>query len=432
MKKHTLRAAALLLAVLLAFGLAACTPSGGSSTVPSDVASASSTLPEPDPVTVTVGATGDFLIHTPIINSYRQADGSYVFDDIFKYASDYYGSFDWFVGNLEVTFGGDYCNYIGSGVTFNCPDSFADSLIASGTDMVITANNHSYDTGSTGLHRTRDVLRQKGLAFTGSHYEDDKRYYIADLKGIKIGMINYTYQTGDLVNTSLNGRSMLSSDADHINMFSPNHLDEFYAEMQAHIASMYAEGAEAIMLYIHWGNEYHQQADQTQRAIAQKMCDLGVDVIVGGHPHVIEPIEILSSSVSGKQTVCIYSTGNAVSNQRIHEMTNTGKSFPCVAQGASEDGVIFSVSFTRKGNGEVIISAVDALPTWVNMYWQDGQRHYQIIPLDTERDFNTEFNLNAVANGPALAKASYERTMKLLSDGLASFATDYRQIDIRK
>ena len=420
----------LLSALLIALCICSCGTVGNSSLSSSE--QSSSPPPEPDPITVTVGATGDFLIHTPIITSYKKADGSYDFNDIFKYVSEYYGKFDYFVGNLEVTFGGNYCGYIGNGSTFNCPDAFADAVIASGTDMVLTANNHSYDTGSTGLRRTRDVLTEKGLSFTGSYYDGDKKYLVADVGGVKIGMINYTYQTGNLTNYSLNGRSMLPEDANHVNMFSANHLEEFYADMKANIDLMYADGAEAIMLYIHWGNEYHQEPDAIQKAIAQKMCDLGVDVIVGGHPHVIEPIDIISSNVSGKQTVCIYSTGNAVSNQRIHEMKNTGKAFPCVANGASEDGVIFSVSFTKKGNGEVIVSAIDAMPTWVNLYWQDGIRHYQIIPLDKSKDFSTSFNLSAVENGPTLANNSYNRTMSLLEPGLRKFETEYKMTDIRK
>lgn len=429
---NTRKLLCLLLAIMMLL-LVSCkgestTPSGGVED-PSGITSSDPLIP--DPITVTVGATGDYLIHTPIITSYRGADGSYDFSDIFKYVTEYYNKFDYFVGNLEVTFGKDYTNYKGTGAIFNCPDSLADALKNAGVDMLLTANNHSYDTSSFGFHRTQEVLAQKGLEYIGTHADGAKNYKVVDLNGIKIGMINYTYQTSLAPTYSLNGITVKGEDTDNINTFAGGQLDEFYNEMQQNLNNMYADGAEAIMLYIHWGNEYHENPDDLQKQIAQKMCDMGVDVIVGGHPHVVEPIDILSSEVSGKQTVCIYSTGNAVSNQRIAAMPNTSKKFPNVAKGATEDGIIFSVSFTKLGTGEVYVSAIDAMPTWVNMYYEGGINHYQIIPLDTAKDFGTSFNLSAVANGPTLAMNSYNRTMALVGEGLQKFETDYKTADTR-
>ena len=422
------KAIALLLAAFIL--LVGC--GGRSNDVSSNMSSVTSSEPPiPDPITVTIGATGDYLIHTPIITSYLKSDGSYDFNDMFKYVTEYYNKFDYFVGNLEVTFGASYMNYVGSGSLFNCPDSLADALKNAGVDMLLTANNHSYDTNSYGFHRTMQVLEDKNLDYIGTFADGVKNYKIVDVGGIKIGMINYTYQTSNAPSYSLNGITMKSEDTDNINTFSDGQLELFYTEMATNLENMYLDGAEAIMLYIHWGYEYHENPNSIQKAIAQKMCDLGVDVIVGGHPHVVEPIDVLTSDVSGKQTVCIYSTGNAVSNQRIAAMPNTSKKFPNVAKGATEDGVIFSVSFTKQGTGEVAISAIDAMPTWVNMYYEGGTRHYQIIPLDTTKDFNTSFNLTGVANGPTLAMNSYNRTMALVGAGLEKFQTAYTTTDTR-
>ena len=429
MKHKFIRRRAIALVLALFIMLVGC--SGGND-LSSDTSSAtSSEIPIPDPITVTVGATGDYLIHTPIITSYLGSNGSYDFTDMFKYVTEYYNRFDYFVGNLEVTFGKDSTAYKGTGAIFNCPDSLADALKGAGVDMLLTANNHSYDTGSFGFHRTMQVLEDKGLAYIGTYADGAKNYKVVDLNGVKIGMINYTYQTSRAPAYSLNGITMKGEDTDNINTFSDAQLEQFYTEMATNLENMYQDGAEAIMLYIHWGYEYHEKPSEIQKTIAQKMCDMGVDVIVGGHPHVVEPIDVLSSEISGKQTVCIYSTGNAVSNQRIAAMPNTSKKFPNVAKGATEDGVIFSVSFTKLGTGEVTVSAIDAMPTWVNMYYEGGQRHYQIIPLDTKKDFETEFNLKAVANGPTLAKNSYNRTMALVGAGLEKFETDYKTADTR-
>ncbi len=422
----------LALSLVLIMLLSGCDMGDSSSGTASDFSSniTSSNEPIPEDITVTVGSMGDYLLHTPLLTSYKKVDGSYDFSDIFKYVTEYHNKFDYFVGNLETTFGGDNIGYKGNWV-FNSPDSFVNALIASGVDMVCTANNHSYDSSSAGFNRTMQILEQNNLPYFGSHPDGEKNYKVIDINGIKIGMINYTYQDGSKETPTLNGITISAADRDNINTFSYNYLEDFYSEMQSNLENMYNDGAEAIMLYIHWGNEYHREANSYQKQIAQKMCDLGVDVIVGGHPHVIEPVDVLSSDISGKQTVCIYSVGNALSNQRIAEMPNTGNKFPHVKTGTTEDGVIFSVSFTKKGTGEVYISAVDAIPTWVNMYYENGVRHFQIIPLDTERDFNTEFNLKAVTNGPTLAMNSYNRTMDLLKDGLEKFGEVYKTTDTR-
>lgn len=428
--KNKLKLISLLLVVILVvFSFTACgdRPENTSSVDTSSEIS-STPPPEPDPITVTVGAVGDLLIHTPLITAAKTGD-TYDFNSIFKYVGDYYKSFDYLVGNLEVTLGGTATAYIGSGAKFNCPDELVDAIMSNGMDMVLTANNHSYDTGSAGFYRTGEVLSDKGIDYIGTHFGNAKNYKVVDIEGVKIGMINYTYQTGDLNNYSLNGITLKKGDEKFINTFSYGHLDTFYSQIEEDINNMYRDGAEAIITYLHWGNEYHLEPNNLQKTIAQKLCDFGVDVIVGGHPHVVEPVDLISSAVSGKQTICIYSTGNAVSNQFRQNMPNTSKKFPHVGQGASEDGVIFSVSFTKKGNGEVVLSGVNAMPTWMHYYWANGKNNYEIIPLDKEIDYVTKFNLKSVESK---LDVSYNRTMGLVEAGIEKFNNQYIQKDLRK
>ncbi len=181
--------------------------------------------------------------------------------------------------------------------------------------------------------------------------------------------------------------------------------------MQQNIAAMEAAGAEAVVLYIHWGNEYRLTESVQQNQIAQKMCDLGVDVIVGGHPHVVQPMELLSSTVDPDQkTVCIYSLGNAVSNQRDGLVMNGGY---------TEDGVLFSFTFAKYSDGTVILESAEILPLWVNMYYSAaaGRNIYEILPLDKQvADWKTQFNLSDSTYSKSLA--SYERTMGIIGGGL--------------
>ncbi len=368
----------------------------------------------PPPTTATIGSTGDFLLHTPLLtNYYDAATDTYAYDNVFTHVKPYYEQMDWMVGNLEVTLAGDAYAYQGY-PNFNAPDTMIDAMLDNGIDMLLTANNHSFDTGSIGFTRTRSVLKTKNMPFIGTRDEADKPYRVETVNDIAIGMINYTYQTyrpdGQ---KALNGILMTGDTAPLINSFDYRNLDAFYTELAQRIEEMQQDGAEAIMVFIHWGDEYRLAPNAYQTAMAQKMCDLGVDVIVGGHPHVIQPIEILTSSISGKQTVCAYSVGNALSNQRVAYMD--------MKTGHTEDGMVLQTTFTKSSDGTVSLTGLDVLPTWVHMYKSGNKTYYEIVPLDTEQEFATSFNLSASSTGAADAQKSYDRTMALVQDGLQAF-----------
>jgi poly-gamma-glutamate synthesis protein (capsule biosynthesis protein) len=172
------------------------------------------------------------------------------------------------------------------------------------------------------------------------------------------------------------------------------------------------EGAEAIVMFIHWGVEYKLKPNNTQKKIAQKLCDLDVDVIIGGHPHVIQPLEILKSK-DGNQIVCLYSTGNAVSNQRIYRAS--------IKTGHTEDGILFTATFSKYSDGMVKVTGLDALPTWVHLYDKNGRDVFQIVPLDKKLDWKQDLGLQNSENGVDNAKKSYDRTIALVKDGLDEF-----------
>ena len=243
---------------------------------------------------------------------------------------------------------------------------------------------------------------------------------IIDVGGIKVGMAAYTYATSEV-----NGRPSLNYEPEVaqvglVNYFVETNLDAFYSEMQSLLSQMRSDGAEATMLYIHWGTEYSLQADSSQRMIAQKLCDLGVDVIVGGHPHVVEPMELLtSSSDSRHKTAVIYSLGNAVSNQRRDLMTlNTGH---------TEDGAVFTVTFEKYADGGVYVADVNVMPTWVNLHSVDEKQEYNIVPLEDARrtEWQNLYGLDAAALANAVA--SYDRTMNIVGPGLEQCRNYYAQ-----
>ena len=129
-----------------------------------------------------------------------------------------------------------------------------------------------------------------------------------------------------------------------------------YAEADERIRDMKKEGARFIVVNLHWGTEYQLKESEQQREIAQKLCDLGVDALIGGHPHCLQPIDVFQSADGKKQMFCIFSVGNGLSNQRTYLMDE-------MPTGHTEDGVMVTLSLHQNTNGTVDISGIDLLPT---------------------------------------------------------------------
>ena len=146
-----------------------------------------------------------------------------------------------------------------------------------------------------------------------------------------------------------------------------------------------------------------------QQDIAENLCELGVDVIVGGHPHVLQPFDTLTST-TGHQTYCIYSVGNAISNQRRTNISQT-------PDGHCEDSMIFGVTFEKWNDGSVNVAEIDILPVWVSRDRNNPRGSiYHIIPLDLEVEDWTTFDASKEAY--KYLKGSYKRIMNVVGEGL--------------
>ena len=388
------------------------------------------TVPEPEHVvsTATVGSMGDLLMHMPIFDDWtkynaavQQSDGSYDFESVFRYLTEYITPLDFAAANLETTLCGTDNGYAYSGYPlFNCPDAVVDGAKDAGFDMLLTANNHSYDTSLVGYKRTLEVVQEKGLQTLGTYASpEETKWTVQDINGIRIGMLCYTYAT----RVTEDGRPSLNdnvpiAEAGLCNYFWKGNLDAFYSEVETYLSEMEAAGAEATMMYIHWGVEYILDANDEQKAIAQKLCDLGIDVIVGGHPHVVQPVDLLESTVDPEhKTVCLYSMGNAVSNQRLGNLQS-------ITTAHTEDGILFTVTFEKYSDGTVYLSGAEALPTWVNMHQNgNGKTEYNILPLDYDRveEWPQMFEIGETTLNAA--RNSYTRTMDIVGEGLTECQT---------
>ncbi len=366
--------------------------------------------PESVVSTATIVNTGDIILHSTVLDGAKTSDENYDFSAFFSQAQKYFKSADLATANLEVTLGGTESGAFSGYPAFNAPDSLLDDIKNSGIGMLTTANNHCYDTGLFGLKRTVQQLKANGIEFIGTKEADtDSTYIVKEINGIKIGMVTYTYEnTSGEGQKSINGNIVKPEANSLINSFNYDKIDEFYLEVQSVVDGMEQSGAEAIVFYMHWGEEYQLTANTWQKSIAQKLCNMGVDVIVGSHPHVVQPVELIYSEDSQNTTVCVYSMGNAISNQRQELMDSC-------PSGHTEDGMLFYYTFEKYGDGTVALSGVDIIPIWVNKYRGGSGYQYTMYPLE-----NIDMANNYGFDSITLSKAqkSFERTRAIVGDGL--------------
>ena len=404
-------------------------------TVPSTEATVpETTVPrEPEHVvsTATILSIGDLLMHGQLITDAQQPDGSYDFNYIFPYITEYVTAADYAAANLEVTLAGPSRPYQGYPM-FNCPDAIVDAAKNAGFDMLLTANNHMYDSSEDGFLRTVRTIREKGLTVLGTRETpEEPAYTVQDINGIKVGMVCYTYEQRPENYRSdrvyLNKNILSATCSALVNSFVGTELDSFYTEIGGILEQMRDDGAEATVMFIHWGVEYQLTQNAEQQQIAQKLCDLGFDVIVGGHPHVVQPVELLESTVDPEhRTVCLYSMGNAVSNQRQGELTS-------ITTAHTEDGAMFSMTFSKYSDGTVYLEDVALIPTWVRAIDVNGNtvvrrsgtiRRYEILPLDDSRRSQWQEQFGIDSSTLTQCADSWQRTMDITGAGLTQ-SQDY-------
>lgn len=354
-------------------------------------------------VDLQIVCVGDIMAHMAQLHAQQQSDGTYDFSNNFQYVKSYIQAADAALCNVETTFGGT--PYIGY-PNFSSPDELATALAGAGFDIGITANNHMLDRGRTGLLRTIDVLKKNDLQVTGSREDvGQPRYTIYETdKGIKVAAIAYTYQTPSTDGVvAINGSAIGSETASLINSFSYENIDGVLTQITDTAAQARAEGADIVVVYYHWGEEYQNNANRWQREIAEKTAVLDVDMIFASHPHNLQESEMITTA-DGKQVPVFYSIGNFISNQRAESLGSD--------KAKTEIGCIARVFLTyNKTKKEITSVSMDAIPTWVDRYGSSSKFTYTIVPLDQDLASNATL---AVSGHLARAKAALEEANGLL------------------
>lgn len=238
-------------------------------------------------------ATGDGLIHNAVYFSYEQSDGSYDFSGALKYVKDIVKKYDIAYYNQETPFaGGEPSGY----PSFSTPSEFGDAMIDAGFNMISLATNHTYDKGENGVLNFYNYFKdKKDIVYNGiaDSFESRNNFIIGEKNNITYSMLSYT--------TSTNGLNAPSGKEYLVNVYDKEQVKEDILALR--------DKVDVLIVAMHWGVEYASEPNNSQIEIAEYLADLGVDIIIGTHPHVLQPITKIDD------TIVMYSLGNFISNQ---------------------------------------------------------------------------------------------------------------------
>ena len=294
----------------------------------------------PNVKTARVVANGDILCHDALYYTAKKGDGSYDFNQFFEYVKPWIEEADLAIGDFEGTISDKHP--LAGYPLFNAPIEIADTIKDLGYDVVDLAHNHILDSGLYGVEYTAKAFKDRGLDVVGVHVDkkrSEDRVLIKEVNGIKIAILAYSY--------GYNGM-----DANLTREERNNYLADLDEEKMKEEIQRAEKEADVTIVMPQMGIEYELQPTEEQKVLYRKMIDWGADVIFGGHPHVVEPAEVLEKY--GDKKFIIYSMGNFISNQRMERMYNK---WP-------ERGLLMDVTF-EKSNDKTIIKTVKAYPTLV-------------------------------------------------------------------
>ena len=309
--------------------------------------------------TFTLTAIGDIMCHnTQYIDAYNDETGEYDFSYVFDDISLYTKTADICVGNLETTFAGEDVGY-SSYPTFNTPDSLAYELKDIGVDVLSTAGNHALDKGFNGLSRTIDVLNDADISHLGTYKtkEEQDKTLIKYVKGIKIAFVNFAYGT--------NGIPIPSDKPYCVNLIDENLMKE-------QIDRAKQEEPDIIIACMHWGTEYKTTPNSTQEQLTDFLFKNGVDIILGTHPHVLEPMEkrtVTLDDGTTKDGFVIYSLGNFIADQNAEY---------------TRDSIILNIDITKHTDGKITIDNYKYVPIY--MYKDTSKKKQKMKLLDINKN----------------------------------------------
>ena len=295
--------------------------------------------------TIRLAFVGDLMCHASQFEKARTSTG-YDFHPVFEPVKKYLSEADFTFGNLETVTAGAEAKFTGY-PQFNTPAEFLDALKASGFDVLTTANNHSLDRRFPGVVRTLEELDKRNLYHTGTARSASERNtpLILQRGSVRLGVLAYTFST--------NGIPIPTGQTFCVNMIDT-------AQIRTDVQATRDAGAEVIAAFMHWGDEYARFAKPAQIAVADFLHNLGVMLIIGSHPHVLQPSQLRGWGDIASFTV--YSLGNFISGQR--------KQY-------TDCGMILRITLVKdRSNGDIKYEKLDYVPTYVSTV-----TGYRVLPV---------------------------------------------------
>ena len=308
---------------------------------------------------VTVAAIGDIMVHGAQLRSaWDEVSQGYDFEPVFSQVKELLSATDLTIGNLETTLPGREELYSGY-PQFGSPDALAAAIKNAGVNILNTANNHACDKGEQGLVRTIKVLNEYGLLHIGTYRDaeyETRRILMVERHNIRIAVLGYTYGTNGVAIPAGTYIGLIDQE-----------------QMAEDIRRARERDPDFIICLLHWGTEYERYPDDTQKKLIAFLFSEGVDVVLGSHPHVLQPFAL--QSVTDKYGVTrphlvIYSLGNFVSNQRDrYRDGGIILNFTLQKETSSDKGKVFT------------IADVHYTPTWVYVQHATFKNQFYVLPI---------------------------------------------------
>lgn len=345
--------------------------------------------------TIEFSFVGDIMCHSTQFNYSRVEDDSFDFKPVFREIKPYLDNSDIVVGNLETVIEVEGVSFAGYPI-FNTPKDFLEGLKFAGFDILSTANNHSFDIKERGVKSTIEHIKNFDMQSVGTYNTQSDRDSVKIYKQneIKFAILSYTF--------GVNLYEIPDEKSYLVNRIN-------YDLIKNDIDNHRKQGADLIILFFHFGSEYASEPDEYQKKVVQNSVDFGADIIIGAHPHTIQPIEYFKSENGNIDNGFVaYSLGNFVSNQRWRY---------------SDGGAVLNFTIQKNNlNGKISLSDVRYLPIWV--YKGETENGLEYIVLPSEIGLNNKIPEYLSDEDLSLMQECYSDTKKVITSITQDIAID--------
>jgi len=322
---------------------------------------------------------GDALIHSSVYNDAARLANykGYDFKPQITLIKEYVSKFDIAYYNQETILGGTKLG-LDDYPTFNSPQEVGDAMIDAGFNLVSLATNHTMDSGSKAVLESRKYWnKQEGVHAVGSYSSAEEKKEletkILESNGITYAMLNYTYGTNGM--PVPNGKDYMvnlwATDTDNINNPTKDKKYQNYKETVLEDINQIRDKVDVLLVAMHWGVEYTHTPTKYEKDMANFLAENGVDIIIGTHPHVIQPVEFIGD------TLVFYSLGNFISAQYQNQSTCTN--YKCMV------GLMSSLSITKKVTGDDIEIIIDNVENNLIYTYYKNWRNFKVIPFSDQK-----------------------------------------------